>query len=447
VANLLVGAIQGGGIAMTAPLTPEQRVSIYDRHRQGESLGSIAQDLGVHYETARKWWRVGRLQGRRRLADRPRKPLEVLRNVPPAVVERLRALRRQHRESWGVPYLRQQLLRDRELTPAQRARVPSLSTLYRYVRAQEAQEPRRPLRNQIPSTPLIAQTEYPHQLWQMDLKEKCRVCGLGQQVSVATVRDVYSSLTVGAEVFQLTRRNATLSGGDMQAACRECFARFGLPDILRTDQGSCFVGTMPQSGFPSHFTLWLVGLGIAHETIRKGEVTQNGCVERFNRTFNGLVLRDGPFATLEELQDLADETRDFLNHRYPSRAGSCQGQPPLTAHPHAARPRRRFCADREAQLFDRRRVDQYLARFCWQRRADQVGTVSLGSQPYHLGREHRGRVFDVTFDPRDRHFVFETPDEAVTVRRPAQGLEPSDILTRSTSAIRPLRCHDKTRPI
>lgn len=432
---------------MAAALTPEQRFAIYDRHRYGESLASIAQDLGVHYETARKWWRVGRLQGRRQLADRPRQHPGQLRRVPPAVVERIRTLRKQHRDSWGAPYLRQQLLRDPELTPALRAQVPSLSTLYRYLRTLEDREPRPPLHNETPSVALIAQTEYSHQLWQMDLKEKCRVAGLPNQVSVANVRDVYSSLTVGAEVFQLTRRNATLSGGDMQAACRQCFARFGLPEILRTDQGSCFVGTMPQSGFPSHFTLWLVGLGIAHETIEKGQVTQNGCVERFNRTFNHLVLRDGPFASLDELQHLADETRDFLNTRYPSRAGSCQGRPPLAAHPRAAHPRRRFHLDREAQLFERRRVDQYLARFRWQRRADQVGKVSLGARSYNLGREHKRRVFDVTFDPSDRHFVFQTPDEQFTLRQPARGLEPSDILNLTTTAIRPLRCHDKSRPL
>lgn len=432
---------------MTAPLTPEQRLAVYDRHRAGESLASIAQDLGVHYETARKWWRVGRLQGRWQLADRPRKHPGRLRRVPPAVVERMRTLRRQHRDSWGVPYLRQQLLADPELTPAERAQVPSLATLYRYVRALEEREPRRPLRNQTPVAPLIGQTEYPHQLWQMDLKEKCRVAGLAHQVTVATVRDVHSSLTVGAEVFELTRHNATLSGGDVQAACRQCFARFGLPDRLRTDKGSCFVGTMPQTGFPSQVTLWLVGLGIAHETIEKGQVTQNGCVERLNRTFNQLVLRDGPFPNLEELQDLADATRDFLNHRYPSRAGSCQGHPPLTAHPRAARPHRHFHPDREAELFRQPRVDQYLARFAWQRRADQVGKVSLGGHPYHLGREHKGRVFDVTFEPRFRRFVFQTPDKEVTLRLPAQGLDPSAIMNLPTAAVRPLPCHDKPRPV
>jgi len=441
-ANLQVGAIQTGGMTMTAALTPEQRIAIYDRHRAGESLASIAEDLGIHYETARKWWRVGRHQGRRELGSRPRKRPGLLRDVPRAVVTRICALRREHPDSWGVPFLREKLLEDPELSAEERAKVPSLSTLYRFLREVEDRPPQRPLRNEIPAVPLISQVQYPHQLWQMDLKEKCRVKGLKYQITVANVRDVYSSVTVVADVFQLQRHNATLSGGDVQAACRHAFARFGLPEILRTDQGSCFVGNMPQYGFPSHFTLWLVGLGIVHETIGQGQVTQNGCVERLNRTFNSLVLRDGPFRDLQELQALADATVEFLNTRYPSRAGSCEGNPPLTAHPQAARPRRRYRRDREDKPFSIKRVYKYLASFVWQRRTDVVGKTSLGRTRYNLGRKHARTLFDVTFDPTDQHFEFQTPDRRIIIRRPAGEITADDILNLKPSAQQPLRDHD-----
>jgi len=412
---------------MRSPLTPEQRVAILDRHRAGESLAAIAADLGIHYETARKWWREGRAKGRQALADRPRKPIGLWHRTPSEVIEVVRRLRQQHPQ-WGLPYLRQHVLADPKLTPELRAAVPALSSFYRYVRDWENRPPKVPLRQQVPVTPLARQTQHAHHLWQMDLKEKCRVAGLPHQVTVANVRDVYSSVTVGAEVFQLQRTNATLTGRDMQGACRACFARWGLPDILRTDKGSCFVGTMPQTGFPSHFTLWLVGLGIAHETITKGQVTQNGCVERFNRTYNSLVLRGGPFASLDELRELSRQTVDFLNHTYPSRAGSCTGRSPLQAHPEAAGPRRPYTPDRESQSFSLDRVDQYLARFRWQRRTDRVGKTSIAGCDYSFGREHRERLFDVTFDPADRHFVFQTPDGTVTLRCPARGLDAHDIL-------------------
>ena len=427
-ANLQVGAIETGGISMRAALTPEERIAIYDRHRAGESLASIAGELGIHYETARKWWRIGRRCGRDHLAERPRKRPGLLRDVPQAVVDRIVFLREEHRDSWGIPYLREQLLRDPELSAKQRRQVPSLSTLYRFLRRIEDRTPRTPLVDEVPSEPLLAQAKYPHHLWQIDLKEKCRVEGLSYQVTVLNARDVYSSVTVGAEIFELKRRNATLSGHDVQHASRACFARFGLPDIVRTDKGTCFAAQIMQNGFPSHFTLWLVGLGIRHDTIDRGQVTQNGCVERFNRTYSNLVLRDGPFKDLDELRQLSAATVRFLNESYPSRAGSCEGRSPLQAHPNAAEPRRPYTPDDEAPLFDLSRVDQYLARFRWQRRSDCLGKVSVGNRDYYLGRKHSRRVFDVTFDPTDRHFVFQTPDRTVSLRHRAIGFDAQDLL-------------------
>ena len=412
---------------MRRALTPVERLAIYDRHRQGESLAVIAAELGIHYETARKWWREGRRRGRPRLTDRPRRPIGLLHRTPPEVVARIAELHQAHPQ-WGLPYLRQQVLHDAALSRAQRAAVPSLSSCYRYLRQREDRPPKRSLRNHVPSAGLLAQAERPHHLWQMDLKEKCRVNGLAAQVTVVNARDIFSSVTVGAQVFQLTRRNACLNGRHMQQACRAFFTQWGLPAILRTDQGSCFVGSMPQHGFPSDFTLWLVGLGVHHEVIGKGQVTQNGCVERFNRTYNSLVLRGGPYADLEELREVSQRTVDFLNTTYPSRAGTCAGRAPLQAHPEARQPDRPYHPDREAELLALDRVDAYLARFTWQRRADRVGKVSLGHTNYSLGRAHQGHVFDVTFDPADRHFVFRSVDGDFILRRPARGFDAQHLL-------------------
>jgi transposase InsO family protein len=294
---------------------------------------------------------------------------------------------------------------------------------------------------------LIEQAHYPHHLWQMDLKEKCKVSGLPHQITVANLRDIYSSLTIGAAIFELRRPHATLSCADMQAACRACFRAWGLPDILRTDKGTCFLGNMAQTGFPSLFTLWLVGLGVTHETIAKGQITQNGAVERFNRTYHNLVLRDGPFASPEELSQLSTATVDFLNQTYPSHAGSCRGRPPLQAHPEAAQQRRPYPSQGEAGLFRLERVDAYLAQFRWQRRADSVGKVSVGSADYYLGREHKGRVFDVSFDPTDRAFVFRTPDGTVQLRRPAVRLSRDDLLKNKDTAPQSLLSPDKKTPL
>jgi len=108
---------------MATALSPQQRLQIYDHHLAGETLVSIAQDMGIHYETARKWWRIGRLQGREAITERPRKRPGLMRKVNPAVVERILQLREQH-PTWGMPYLRAQLLADPSFRRC-RCRVPT----------------------------------------------------------------------------------------------------------------------------------------------------------------------------------------------------------------------------------------------------------------------------------------------------------------------------------
>ena len=446
-ANLhTVHSMTPGGATMPEALSVETRLAIYDRHVAGETLHLIAQELGIHYETARKWWRIGRDRGRDALVARPRKPIGRLRNVPAKVMELFTALRAKH-PSWGVTYLRQQLLHHPELTEQERAKVPSTATLYRHVHAVEDQPFKHKTKNQPPTIPLIKQTRHAHHLWQVDLKEKCRVKGLPNRVTVVNMRDVYSSVTTGSEVFELIRSTSALTLAQVQDSCRQCFTQWGLPDRIRTDNGSCFVGTMSQTGFPSYLTLWLKGLGIEHETIDKGKVTQNGCIERYNRTYTNLVLRDGPFEDVEQLRELSRTTVEFLNTKYPSQAGHCKGRPPLSAHPEAATPRRRYSQKSEPKLFSLARVDAYLAEFRWQRRADRVGKVSLGRVDYYLGRANKGLTFDVTFDPEDRTFVFKTPDGSLSLKQPAQGLDTADIFDIQASQDKRARKPETAPPL
>lgn len=432
---------------MATALSPQQRLQIYDRHLAGETLVSIAQDMGIHYETARKWWRIGHRDGREAITERQRKRPGLMHKVHPAVVERIVQLRQDH-STWGMPYLRAQLLADASLSRKQRATTPSLATIYRYFhRIEDEPFGRRRPKNKVPTKPLIADTTHAHHLWQMDLKEKSKIEGLKNRVTVANVRDTHSSVTIGSHIFELTRTSPSVTQADIQGVCRACFADWGLPDTLRTDNGSCFVGTMSQTGFPSYLMLWLTGLGVVHETITKGKPTQNGGAERYHRTYNNLVLRDGPFDSIDELRKLSDDTVEFLNTKFPSRAGSCQHQAPLEAHPEAAKPRREYEPETEVEQFSLQRVDQLLAKFIWQRRTDLVGKLSLARSDYHLGRENKQRVFDVTFDPTDRHFVFRSIDGNIELRRPACALEVADIMNIAASQHSRLRANEKAQAV
>ena len=78
--------------------------------------------------------------------------------------------------------------------------------------------------------------------------------------------------------------------------------------------------------------------------------------------------------------------------------------------------------------------------------------LCLGRTDHYLGRAHKGLVFDLTFDPRDRSFLFHTPDHTVTLKRPALALDANDTMDiqanqrktlRNAGKQIPLRAHDK----
>jgi transposase InsO family protein len=61
-----------------------------------------------------------------------------------------------------------------------------------------------------------------------------------------------------------------------------CVLEYGLPEVLRTDNGQPFAGT-GIAGL-SRLAVWLIKLGIRPERIRKGHPEENGRHERMHRS-------------------------------------------------------------------------------------------------------------------------------------------------------------------
>ena len=89
------------------------------------------------------------------------------------------------------------------------------------------------------------------------------------------------------------RADGRLSLEEIRTDVRQTFTQWGFPDALQPDRDSGVVGPPPQ-WVPSAFTLWLGGLGIEHPLIAPGRPMENGTVERFHRTWDGLVFLPKP---------------------------------------------------------------------------------------------------------------------------------------------------------
>jgi hypothetical protein len=250
---------------------------------------------------------------------------------------------------------------------------------------------------------------------------------------LCTIRDPIGEACLGAFVFPAGRRKpgkrVTLQ--QLRSALRCCFARWNtLPEEVQTDNEALFVGAS-WDPFPSQFTLWLQGLGIAHVLIRPGKPTDNAEVERAHRTINEYAIVGNEDTDLAGLQAILDEAVEELCYQLPSRAEGCQGLSPIQAHPQLLQPRRPFQPEHELALFDLQAVDTYLANLTWQRKVSKTGQITLSGahEYYSVGRSYARHQVLVRFDPLDRHYVFFllADPETEIGRRPARHLDVTDL--------------------
>lgn len=410
---------------MTGQTTPEQRRRFYTRHVRGESYQAIADHEGVSKECVRYWCRRQR-DGGNCLSRYRRTPGGLLSRFNPKVRYAILRLRLEH-PRWGPNRIRARLKKRPSLLGLS---LPSESSMGRYLHQWERF--RRRMRKEVPRERL-KQPVRVHQRWQIDFKMDIALKD-GGLVNLCTLRDPVGEACIGAFVFpsgRVGKRGRRVVFEEVRSALRVCFARWGtLPEEVQTDNEGLFAG-QPQDPFPSQFSLWLRGLGIAHLLIRSGKPTDNAEVERCHRTINDYAIVGNQEANLDGLQAVLDEAVYELCYELSSRAEGCRGQPPILAHPELLQAPRPFKREHELALFNLQAVDAYLATFTWQRKVGKTGQVTIGGQhrSYSVGRTHARQTVWVRFDPVDRHFVFfETEDAGHEIgRRPARDLDVDDL--------------------
>jgi hypothetical protein len=398
--------------------TVAERNHFVDLKLAGYTLEDVAEETGWSFYCVRYWWRRYRDGGRAAL-DPPdgRKHRGGPMSTFPGVV-RFAFLRvKKEHPGWGAAVARPRVAERLDLLEEE---APSVSTIEKYwTQFKGRLYKRHRKRHPVQERPKGPSPTAPHERWQADFKVKIEVEGVGQ-VDVFNIRDDVSPVKIGSFVL------AHNAWDDRQAqrALRQAFAQWGLCDRFQTDKDTRLVNTGDHP-FPSRFTLWLTGLGIDHELA--GSAQENGCAERFHRTWYERVVQGQNFKNLQELQLVSDEELDWMNGRLPSRGRDCDGQPPLEAYPQANRPRRPYIPEKELEIFSMERVYSYLADQHWWRRVSQVGQIGIGGHRYSVGISHAHQDVRVTFDAATIEFVVEDSKQQEIKRLAPKGLTVEEI--------------------
>lgn len=125
----------------------------------------------------------------------------------------------------------------------------------------------------------------------------------GKKLRMLTLIDEYTRKCLALEV------NYHLSSQDILDILKEVFIREGLPDYIRSDNGSEFTATQVKE--------WLNSLGVKTAFIEPGSPWENGYNESFNGKLRDELLNGELFYSLKEAQVLIEQWRQHYNHVRP----------------------------------------------------------------------------------------------------------------------------------
>jgi len=420
---------------MAKETTLQTRQQIIELKENGLPLSRIAEQLGLSLSCVRKFWRRFRdlgKQGLERLSRRPKKAPS--HRTPGRVREAIIETKRKH-PGWGGQFIQGELDRRRFKS------IPHRRTVERFL-LQFPEFPRRRYRKREVLQDARRATLL-HQLWQMDFIVKRKLNGAKQKYSFLQIRDMASTKSILK--YTLPKGRSALTSQEMIPICRQAFTKEGyLPEAIRTDHGTCFVGADRHS-FPSDFTLYLWGLGVEHELIAVRCPEQNGGIERDQRTFGEHFLNDYCFDSHKQLESDAEAFGQFQNKYVPSRSVRCRGR---TADQTAAELECRakpYKPSQEAKLFSVDRIYAKLSERRWPRLVSANGQITLGHYVYYVGWALKHQEIEVRFDQESKEFFFCSPDQVENKRWPIRGISYKEIVKEQNPALKRQAPHGSRR--
>lgn len=191
-----------------------------------------------------------------------------------------------------------------------RASWPARSTVCDLLRRHDLiPKTRRRLRLTHPGQPLTAMTE-PNGIWTADFKGQFKTRD-GAYCYPLTLVDGFSRYLLACQ----GRRSTAIATA--RPVFRRAFEEFGLPRIIRTDNGVPFATTA--LGRLSLLSVWWIRLGIYPELIEPAHPEQNGRHERLHRTLKAEATRP-PAGNLQAQQTRFNRFRAEYNEERPHEA-------------------------------------------------------------------------------------------------------------------------------
>jgi transposase InsO family protein len=279
----------------------DQRVEFALKALRSGNFRELCKEYGISAKTGYKWRERFLRQGLGGLVEESRRPRRSPGQLEEAMVCEIVRLKGAH-PRWGPRKIRELYLR-------QHGQAASESSFKRVLEAAGLTEPRKRRRARAAGRLSSGRkAQGANEVWTVDFKGWWYWLG-GGRFEPLTVRDEYSRFVLELRALENARTES------VQRSFERLFERYGLPQAIRSDNGSPFASRGALHGL-SRLSAWWVALGIDLERGRPGRPQDNAAHERLHRDISLELECLGK----ELSQEALDLWRQEFNYQRPHEA-------------------------------------------------------------------------------------------------------------------------------
>src|SRR6195256_5153442 len=349
-------------------------------------MAPLCAKFGISRKTGYKIFDRYKDGGVTAFTDRSRRPYRQANRLPAPIEATIVRLKREY-PGGGAPKIREKL--RQRVTPLL---LPAISTVHAVLDRHGLVHRRRRRRHVATGTTLSRPTTA-NALWCADYKGEFML-GNRRYCYPLTITDFASRYLLTCEALSTTQERFAFT------VFERTFKEFGLPHVIRTDNGVPFASAHAIYGL-SKLSVWWLRLGIALERIKPGNPQQNGRHERMHLTLKKEATRPAAKNLLQQ-QAKFDRFIQCYNHERPHQALNMRY--PGELYQLSTRPYQGLC-DLEYPFHDRAITVTCCGRICFDGRKINLSQVFAGQT---VGiREVSEKIWLVTFMHYDLGFFDE----------------------------------------
>lgn len=237
--------------------------------KPGKPFKHICEEFGISEKTGYKWKARFFAEGKKGLYEQSRAPDMHPNSLPEEAVIDLIKLKTMH-PFWGGKKIQELYGRAHP-----ERMIPSLSSVNRVLNRAELVKKRRvkPASYECKRLNQHIQPEEVNDVWAIDFKGWWK--SGGEICEPLTIRDLISRKLLCVKLME------TKSADAVRAAMTEVFKKYGLPMVIRSDNGVPFTSTNGMLSL-TNLSAWWITLGIIPDRTDKGTPGQNGSLERMH---------------------------------------------------------------------------------------------------------------------------------------------------------------------